>query len=92
MGVLKRKQTLLCKEGIGPALMVGVTKSHARSFLLLAQERSQPPPDEAVDHAEGFVMGVLEVPEPAADWGSDRQSLAEGCRLANGPSWPVCCP
>jgi hypothetical protein len=29
-------------------------------LLLLAQQRSQPSPDEAIDHAKGFEMSMLE--------------------------------
>src|SRR5208337_4821285 len=46
--------------------MVGATDTLPWALFLLAQDRAQAPPDKPVELAEGGVMGMLEVAEPAA--------------------------
>src|ERR1017187_441017 len=58
------EQPLIREEGIGPSHMVCFAASHRRPPVLLAQDRSQPPPDEAVENAEYVRPGMLEVAKP----------------------------
>ena len=50
--------------GVGPAMMIGAA-STATKTPSLAQDRSQPHTDPAIDVAKGGVMSVLEVFVPA---------------------------
>ena len=63
MGMLKRKQTLLCKEGIGPALMVPATPA-ALSATAFAQDTPKSSSHPAVFSAKGRGFAVLEVAKP----------------------------
>jgi len=65
MGCKQGEQPLFREEGIGPLLMVCFAPSHRRPPLLLAQNGTQPPPDEAVEYAEHEWPGVFEVAKPS---------------------------
>jgi len=58
-----------CEEGIGPALMVGLTPPDAGALLLLAQDGAQASADKAVEDAEQSWRGMLEVAKPAPQHG-----------------------
>ena len=63
---MKREQPGFGEEGIWPALMVGAADAPPGALFLLAQDGVQPSPDKPVELAEGGVMGMFEVAEPAA--------------------------
>jgi hypothetical protein len=49
---LHGEQTLICEEGIWPALMIGYASSYRRALILLAQDGAESPSDEAVQVAK----------------------------------------
>ena len=63
---MKREQPGFGEEGIWPALMVGAADAPPGALFLLAQDGAQSSPDKPVEFAEGGVMGMFEVAEPAA--------------------------
>ncbi len=63
---MKREQPGFREEGIWPSLMVGAADALPWALFLLAQDGAQPPSDKPVELAEGGVMGMFEVAEPAA--------------------------
>src|SRR3972149_12133608 len=67
MGLGHREKSQLSKECIGPAVMVGQRAPGAGMLLLLAPQRAQPSPDEAVHAAEGPRMRLLKVAVPAPE-------------------------
>ena len=90
---MKREQPGFREEGIWPALMVGAADAHARALFLLAQEGAQPPSDKPVELAEGGVMGMFEVAEPAAQQRVEISDGAGEAVAARAPSSsPLCCP
>jgi hypothetical protein len=64
MGCKKGEQPLIREEGIGPSPVVCSAVSHRRPPILLAQNGTQPSPDEAVEYAEQARSGMLEVSKP----------------------------
>ena len=66
-GRVKREQPGLCEEGIWPAPAIALAETESRTFVLLAQDRSQPSTDEAVERGELGVVGMLEVAEPSLE-------------------------
>src|SRR6266581_1350509 len=67
MSLGHREQSQLSKESIGPAVMVGQSASGPGTLLLLAPQRAQPSPDEAVHAAEGPRMRVPKVAVPTPE-------------------------
>src|SRR5207244_6296811 len=63
-GCIHGEQSLGREEFIGPALMILSTKSHARSLLMLSQDRSQPSPYKAIHPLKGVRMSMLEIVKP----------------------------
>ncbi len=57
---------MLSEEGIRPAPMIACRPTKSRTFLPLAQDRSQPSPHESVNITERGSMGVFEVTKPAS--------------------------
>lgn len=64
-GCRKGEQSLIREEGVRPALLVGFTSSEAGPLVLLAQDGTQPAPNELIKGAELEWRGVLEVAEPS---------------------------
>src|ERR1700694_5189297 len=64
---VKSEQPGSCEESVWPALTVENAPAEPRTLGLLAQERPQPPTDEAVERAELGRVGVLEVAEPSLE-------------------------
>lgn len=60
-----REESQFGKERIGPTVMVGERVPSPALLLLLAQQRAQLAPHEAVHAVEGPWMRVLEVAVPA---------------------------
>ena len=75
MGILKRKQPVLAKEGIRPALMIPASTPSPR-LAALAKDAPQSHANPAVQIREDVSMAVLEVLKPARqceiDVGDDR--------------------
>src|SRR5271166_6068121 len=69
--------------------MVGAADALPWTLLLLAQEGAQPPPDKPVELAEGGVMGMFEVAEPAAQ---PRVEIRHGTGEAVAPCAPRLLP
>src|SRR5271168_5591033 len=93
MGCKQGEQPLIREEGIGPLQMVRFAAPHRRPPILLAQDGTQPPPDEAVEDAEYVRPGVFEVAKPPShqriEVGDDPlQVIAPGYV----PSSPSPCP
>src|SRR5882757_3942943 len=61
----KGEQSLIREEGVRPSLMVGFASSEPRPLVLLAQDGTQPPPNETIKAAELEWRGVLEIAEPS---------------------------
>ena len=59
MGCKQGEQPLIREEGIGPLQMVCFATSHRWPPILLAQDGTQPSPDEAVEDAEYVRPGVF---------------------------------
>src|ERR1700730_2692174 len=64
-GCWKGEQSLVREEGVRPSLMVGFASSEPGPLVLLAQDGSQPPPNETIKVAELEWCGVLEIAEPS---------------------------
>jgi hypothetical protein len=94
---VKSEQPSFREEGVGPALMIRCGQSHAGTpERLLAQERTQSPPDELIERAEGVRVRVLEVGEPAAqqpveinDDDRERLPARSSCLLPDAVLEPV---
>src|SRR5262245_8739832 len=63
MSVCQREQTLLSKEGIGPAMVILATRATS-SATAFAQETAQSSPHPAIFSAKGRGIAVLEVAKP----------------------------
>src|SRR5258708_37848152 len=61
----KGEQSLVREEGVRPSLMVGFASSEPGPLVLLAQDGTQPPPNETIKVAELEWCGVLEIAEPS---------------------------
>src|SRR5205807_9792121 len=59
------EQSLVREEGVRPSLMVGFASSEPGPLVLLAQDGTQPPPNETIKVAELEWCGVLEIAEPS---------------------------
>src|SRR5271156_188590 len=57
IGRKKGEQPLIREEGVGPSHVVRFATPHRRPPILLAQNRSQPSPDEAVKDLEHIRFG-----------------------------------
>ena len=77
------EQSLIREEDIGPALMVVWTATEPWPLFLLAQDRPQPSPDEAVQKTELGWHGVFEVTEPSPQ---HRVELADDPAQAYAPA------
>src|ERR1700724_3624382 len=64
-GCCKGEQSLVREEGVRPSLMGGFASSEPGPLVLLAQDGSQPPPNETIKVAELEWCGVLEIAEPS---------------------------
>ena len=64
MGRKQGEQPMTREERIGPLHMVCFAPSHRWPPILLAQDGTQPSPDEAVEDAEYVRPGVFEVAKP----------------------------
>ena len=73
-GFVQGEKPVLSEEGTGPAKVITCRASKARTFLPLAQDRSQSPPNETINVSKCCSMGMLEVPEPALE---DRIELTD---------------
>ena len=62
---MQGEKPVFSEEGIGPSQMVADCATKARTFFPLAQDRSQPPADEAIDVSKRRPVGVFEVSKPA---------------------------
>jgi hypothetical protein len=65
MGCEQGEQPLIREEGIWPLPVIHFAASHRRSLVLLAQDRTQPPPDKLVEPSEQAWSGVFEVTKPS---------------------------
>src|SRR5512134_3582721 len=82
MGMFKRKQSLLDKEGIGPALMVPASPA-ASAATAFAQDAPNPSPHPAILGAKGRGIAVLEISKPSLQspveiFDNDLQAMSVG--------------
>src|SRR5258708_25927019 len=61
----KGEQSLVREEGVRPSLMVGFASSEPGPLVLLAQDGTQPPPNETIKVAGLEWCAVLEIAEPS---------------------------
>src|ERR1700726_353526 len=61
----KGEQSLVREEGVRPSLVVVFASSEPGPLVLLAQDGTQPPPNETIKVAELEWCGVLEIAEPS---------------------------
>src|SRR6202011_581712 len=60
----KGEQALVREEGVRPSLVLVFASSEPGPLVLLAQQGTQPPPNETIKATELEWCGVLEIAEP----------------------------
>jgi hypothetical protein len=83
MGFMQGEKPVLSEEGVGPTQMIARRSTKARTLLPLAQDRSEPPTDKAIDVPKRAAVSLLEVTKPAPQEGIE---LGDDCRQTTAAS------